>query len=124
MNEYLQTDVPSIYALGDCIGRVELTPVAIREAIAFHRTVFRGEATEMDYDLIPSATFTQPEMGTVGLTEEQAEERGPTLVYATAFRPMQMAFAGDAERMLLKMLVCKETIRCWACTSSARMRPR
>ena len=109
VNEYLQTDVPSIYALGDCIGRVELTPVAIREAVAFHRTVFRGEATRMDYDLIPSATFTQPEMGTVGLTEEEAEAKEPTLVYATAFRPMQMAFAGGEERMLFKMLVSKET---------------
>ena len=111
VNAYLQTDVPSIYALGDCIGRVELTPVAIREAIAFHRTVFRGEPTEMDYDLIPSATFTQPEMGNVGLTEEAAEAAGPTLVYATAFRPMQMAFAGEEERMLFKMLVAKETGR-------------
>ena len=104
---HLQTDVPSIFALGDCIGRVELTPVAIREAICFHKTVFRGEPTKMDYDLIPSATFTQPEMANVGLTEEQAEEQEATDVYATAFRPMQMAFAGRQERMLFKMLVAK-----------------
>ncbi|KIT17689.1 glutathione-disulfide reductase [Jannaschia aquimarina] len=109
VDEYLQTDVPSIYALGDVIGRVELTPVAIREAIAFHKTVFGGEPTEMDYDLIPTATFTQPELGTVGLTEEEAEERGPTDVYCTAFRPMQMAFAGGEERVLFKMLVERET---------------
>jgi glutathione reductase (NADPH) len=63
----------------------------------------------MDYDLIPSTTFTQPSLGTVGMTEEEAEERGPTLVYAAAFRPMQRAFAGDAERVLFKLLVCKET---------------
>ncbi|WP_308917039.1 glutathione-disulfide reductase [Jannaschia sp. LMIT008] len=111
VDDHLQTDVPSIFALGDCIGRVELTPVAIREAIAFHKTVFGGEPTKMDYDLIPSATFTQPEMGTVGLTEEEAEERGPTLVYATAFRPMQMAFAGGTERVLFKMLVDRDTDR-------------
>ncbi|GIT90891.1 glutathione-disulfide reductase [Jannaschia pagri] len=109
VDEYGQTAVPSIYALGDVIGRVELTPVAIREAIAFHETVFKGNRTKMDYDLIPSATFTQPEMGTVGLTEEQAEEQEPTLVYATAFRPMQSAFAGGAERVLFKMLVSKDT---------------
>ena len=109
VDEYLQTDVPSIYALGDCIGRVELTPVAIREAICFHKTVFEGERTAMDYDLIPTATFTQPEMGTVGLTEEEAGEQEPTLVYATAFRPMQQAFAGGEERVLFKMLVSRET---------------
>jgi glutathione reductase (NADPH) len=105
VDDHLQTAVPSIYALGDCIGRVELTPVAIREAVAFHRTVFGGEPTKMDYDLIPSATFTQPEMGTVGLTEEEAEEVGPALVYATAFRPLRTAFAGETERVLFKMIV-------------------
>ena len=109
VDEYLQTGVPSIYALGDCIGRVELTPVAIREAIAFHSTVFGGEKTKMDYELIPSATFTQPEMGTVGMTEEQAEEQGPTDVYATAFRPMQSAFAKGEERVLFKMLVARDS---------------
>ncbi len=111
VDEYGQTAVPSIFALGDVIGKVELTPVAIREAIAFHRTVFEGEKTKMDYDLIPSAIFTQPEMGTIGLTEEQAEEQEPTLVYATAFRPMQQAFAGGEERVLFKMLVSRETDR-------------
>ena len=109
VDDHLQTGVPSIFALGDCIGRVELTPVAIREAVAFHKTVFRGEPTKMDYDLIPSATFTQPEMGNIGMTEEEAEERGPTDVYATAFRPMQMAFAGGEERMLFKMLVDRDS---------------
>ena len=109
VDDHFQTAVPSIYALGDCIGRVELTPVAIREAVCFHKTVFGGEPTKMDYDLIPTATFTQPEMGNVGLTEEEAEERGPTEVYATAFRPMQMAFAGGEERVLFKMLVDAET---------------
>ncbi|MEL6586163.1 MAG: glutathione-disulfide reductase [Pseudomonadota bacterium] len=108
---YSQTAVPSIYAIGDVTGRVELTPVAIREGVAFHETVFKGKKTKMDYDLIPSATFTQPEMGTCGLTEEQAEEREPTLVYATAFRPMQQAFAGGDERVLFKMLVSKATDR-------------
>ncbi|WP_298435583.1 glutathione-disulfide reductase [uncultured Jannaschia sp.] len=109
VDEYGQTAVPSIFALGDVIGKVELTPVAIREAVAFHKTVFKGEKTAMDYDLIPSATFTQPEMATCGLTEEEAEEKEPTDVYATAFRPMRQAFAGDEERVLFKMLVSKES---------------
>ena len=111
VDDHLQTRVPSVFALGDAIGRLELTPVAIREAIAFHKTVFEGEPTKMDYDLIPTAVFTQPEMGTVGLTEEQAQQAEPTLVYSTAFRPMQQAFAGGEERVLFKMLVSKETGR-------------
>jgi glutathione reductase (NADPH) len=111
VDDYGQTAVPSIYALGDCIGKVELTPVAIREAVCFHKTVFGGEPTKMDYDLIATSTFTQPEMGTVGMTEEEAGEQEPTLVYATAFRPLQQAFVGGEERVLFKMLVSKETDR-------------
>jgi glutathione reductase (NADPH) len=109
VDEYSQTGVPSIYAIGDVTGRVELTPVAIREGVAFHETVFKGNKTPVDHELIPTAVFTQPEMGTVGLTEEEAAEQEPTLVYATAFRPMQQAFAGGEERVLFKMLVSKAT---------------
>ncbi|WP_179379026.1 glutathione-disulfide reductase [Jannaschia marina] len=111
VDDYSRTDVPSIHAIGDVTGRVELTPVAIREGIAFHETVFRGNKTPVDHELIPTAVFTQPEMGTVGLSEEAACEQEPTLVYATAFRPMQQAFAGGEERVLFKMLVSKETDR-------------
>ena len=111
VDEYGQTAVPSIFALGDAIGRMELTPVAIREAVAFHKTMFRGEKTAMDYDLIATATFTQPEMGSVGLSEEEAEAAEPTLVYATAFKPMQQAFAGGQERVLFKLLVSQATDR-------------
>lgn len=109
VDDYGQTAVPSIYAVGDVLGKVELTPVAIREGVAFHETVFKGNPTKMDYDLIPSATFTQPELASCGLSEEQAEAQGPTLVYSAAFRPMQTSFAGGAERVLFKMLVEKET---------------
>ncbi|SFJ04719.1 glutathione-disulfide reductase [Jannaschia pohangensis] len=109
VDAYSQSDVPSIYAIGDVTGRVELTPVAIREGVAFNKTVFHGEKTPVDHDLIPTAVFTQPEMGTVGLTEEEAEAQEPTLVYAAAFRPMQQAFAGGEERVLFKMLVSRET---------------
>lgn len=109
VDEYSQTAVPSIYAIGDVTGRVELTPVAIRDGVAFHQTVFQGNKTPVDHALVPTAIFTQPEMGTIGLTEEEACEQEPTLVYATAFRPMQTTFVGGEERMLFKMLVSKKT---------------
>ncbi len=109
VDEYSQSTVPSVYAIGDVTGRVELTPVAIREAMAFTRTVFMGEKTPVDYDTIPSAVFTRPELGTVGLTEEQAQERGGIDVYCTSFRPMKQSFAGRSGRTLMKLVVDKET---------------
>ena len=77
VDEYSQSGVPSIYAIGDVTDRVNLTPVAIREGMAFVQTVFGGNPTPVDHDLIPSAVFTQPEFGTVGMTEEQAAEQEP-----------------------------------------------
>jgi len=109
VDEYSQTAVPSIYAIGDVTDRVNLTPVAIREGVAFAQTVFGGEKTPVDHALIPSAIFTQPEMGTVGMTEEEAREAEPVEIYATSFRPMQSAFAGNSERVLMKLIVSKET---------------
>ncbi|AXI47394.1 glutathione-disulfide reductase [Sulfitobacter sp. SK012] len=109
VDEYSQSAVPSIYAIGDVTDRVNLTPVAIREAMAFTKTVFGGEPTPVDHDLIPSAVFTQPEMGTVGMTEEEAAEKGPIEVYCSSFRPMQTAFAGRPDRVMMKLIVCQET---------------
>ena len=74
VDDFSQTNIPSVYAIGDVTNRVQLTPVAIREAMAFVETVFKGNPTAVDHDLIPSAVFTQPELGTIGLTEEQARE--------------------------------------------------
>jgi glutathione reductase (NADPH) len=111
VDEYFQTAVPSVYALGDCIGRLELTPVAIREGVAFHKTVFGGEPTAMDYENVPRATFTQPEMGSVGMTEEEAAETGRCEVYTSRFRPLLTVFAGGEERTLFKMLVAKGSRR-------------
>ena len=108
VDEYSQTAVPSIYAIGDVTNRVNLTPVAIREGMAFVATVFGGNPTPVDHDLVPSAIFTQPEMGTVGLSEEDARDKGPIEVYATSFKPMQSAFAGKADRVLMKLIVCAE----------------
>jgi len=70
VDDYSQTAVPSVYAIGDVTNRVNLTPVAIREGMAFVETVFKGNPTKVDHDLIPSAVFTQPELGTVGLSEK------------------------------------------------------
>ena len=109
VDEYSQTGVPSIYAIGDVTNRVNLTPVAIREGMAFVQTVFNASPTPVDHDLIPSAIFTQPEMGTVGLSEEAAAEIEPIEVYATTFKPMQSSFAGKPDRVLMKLIVSQAT---------------
>lgn len=109
VDEFSQTKQPSIYAIGDVTNRVNLTPVAIREGMAFVETVFKGNPTPVDHDLIPSAVFTQPELGTVGLTEEEARDQEPIDVYCTSFRPMQQAFVGREDRVLMKLVVSKAT---------------
>ncbi|MGJ8547020.1 MAG: glutathione-disulfide reductase [Sulfitobacter sp.] len=108
VDEYSQTAVPSVYAIGDVTDRVNLTPVAIREGMAFVKTIFGGEPTPVDHALIPSAVFTQPEMGTVGMTEEEAAERGKIEVYSTSFKPMQQSFAGRDDRVMMKLIVDAE----------------
>jgi glutathione reductase (NADPH) len=115
VDEYSQTGVPSVYAIGDVTDRVNLTPVAIREGMAFVETVFKGNPTPVDHDLIPTAIFTQPEMGTVGLSEEEARDLEPIEVYATSFKPMQQAFAGRAERVLMRLIVSKATRKVLGC---------
>jgi glutathione reductase (NADPH) len=115
VDEFSQTAVPSIYAIGDVTNRVNLTPVAIREGMAFVETVFNGNPTPVDHDLIPSAVFTQPEFGTVGLSEEEAREQEPVEIYCTSFRPMQSAFAGRPDRVLMKLVVAKESQKVLGC---------
>jgi len=115
VDAHSQTAVPSIYAIGDVTNRVNLTPVAIREGMAFVETVFGGNPTPVDHDLIPSAVFTRPEFGTVGLSEEAARDREPVEIYRTAFRPMQTAFAGRPDRVLMKLVVSVATRRILGC---------
>jgi glutathione reductase (NADPH) len=115
VDEYSQTKVPSIYAIGDVTDRVNLTPVAIREGMAFVETVFKGNPTPVDHQLIASAIFTQPEFGTVGLSEEDAAEQEPIEVYCTSFRPMQSAFAGKSDRVMMKLVVSKESRKVLGC---------
>ncbi len=115
VDEWSQTSVPSIYAVGDVTNRINLTPVAIREGHAFADTVFRAVPSKPDHALVPSAVFTQPEMGAVGMTEEQGKARGGVEVYATNFRPMKSLFAGRQDRTLMKLIVDEVTRQVLGC---------
>ena len=115
VDRYSQTSVPSIYAIGDVTNRLQLTPVAIREGMAFVETVFNGTPTPPDHVLVPSAIFTQPEYGTVGLSEEEAREQEPIEVYCTSFRPMQQAILGREDRVMMKLIVARESRKVLGC---------
>jgi glutathione reductase (NADPH) len=112
VNDQLQTDEPSVYALGDVTDRVQLTPVALAEGMTLVRNLYAGEAETVDYELIPTAVFCQPNIGTVGLREEQARERyGEIDVYSSSFRALKHSLSGSDERTLMKMLVDPVTDR-------------
>ena len=116
VDEYSRTTVPSIYAVGDVTNRANLTPVAIREGHAFADTVFGGKDVKVDHSLVPTAVFSQPEVGTVGLTEAQARESVRAVdIYKTSFRPMKHTLSGRDERMLMKLVVDGETDRVLGC---------
>ncbi|MFQ6553161.1 FAD-dependent oxidoreductase [Aestuariibius insulae] len=115
VDEYSQTKVPSVYAIGDVTNRLNLTPIAIREGMAFVSTVFEGKPTKPDHDLVPSAIFTQPELGTVGLSEEEARDQEEIEVFCTSFRPMQQAFAGRSDRVLMKLVVSRASRKVLGC---------
>jgi len=106
VDAYSRTSVPSIWALGDVTNRVQLTPVAIHEAMCFIDTEYRGKPTMPDHDLIATAVFSQPEIGTVGLSEEDAAQRYAEVeVYRAEFRPMKATLSGRAEKMIMKLVV-------------------
>ncbi|MGB8622831.1 MAG: glutathione-disulfide reductase [Paracoccaceae bacterium] len=115
VDDYSQSSVPSIYAVGDVTDRVNLTPVAIREGAAFVETVFKANPTKPDHELVPGAVFTQPELGSVGLTEEQAREREPIEVYCNSFKAMQSAFAGRPDRVMMKLIVSRDSRKVLGC---------
>ncbi|BAE50470.1 glutathione-disulfide reductase [Paramagnetospirillum magneticum] len=107
-----RTSVRNIWAVGDVTDRVNLTPVAIAEAMAFVRTAFSGQTTPMDYENIPSAVFSLPPVGTVGLTEAEATKRyGAVDVYLSRFKPMRNILAGREERSMMKLVVDRATDR-------------
>ncbi|MGA8990273.1 MAG: glutathione-disulfide reductase [Rhodoplanes sp.] len=116
VDEYSRTSVPHIYAVGDVTNRVNLTPVAIREGHAFADTVFGGKPTKVDHTNVPTAVFSEPELGTVGLTQAQAEGRYAKLdVYKTMFRPMKATLAGRDTTMFFKLLVDAASDRIVGC---------
>ena len=116
VNEYSQSEMPNIYAVGDVTNRVNLTPVAIREGHAFADTVFGGKPTMVNHGLVPSAVFSQPELGTVGMTEAQARVRHKQLdVYKTSFKPMKHTLSGRDERMFMKLIVDADTDKVLGC---------
>ncbi len=115
VDAYSQTAVPSIYAIGDVTDRINLTPVAIREGQAFTETVFKGNPTAPDHDLVASTVFTQPELGTVGLTEEAAREQEEIEVYSTSFNPMRTAFGDRPNQVLMKLVVSRASRKVLGC---------
>lgn len=106
VDEYSRTNVPSIFAFGDVTDRVQLTPVAIHEAMCFIETEYKDNPTSPDHDLIATAVFSQPEIGTVGFSEEDAVRKYEELeVYRAEFRPMKATLSGRAEKTIMKLIV-------------------
>jgi glutathione reductase (NADPH) len=112
VNSDYQTNVPSIYALGDVTNRVNLTPVATAEGMALVNKLYGKQPKPVDYDNIPTAVFSQPNIGTVGLTEAQARKKYPDIaIYKTSFTPMKNTLSGSDEKTLMKMIVVRSTDR-------------
>jgi glutathione reductase (NADPH) len=106
VDPYSRSSVENIYAVGDVTDRVNLTPVAIHEATAFAATMFEDKPTPVDHCMIPTAVFSDPEIGTVGLSEEMAREKGHQIdVYKIAFRPLKYLMAGRDEVTRMKLVV-------------------
>ena len=109
-NAGLQTSVPNIYAVGDVRDHVQLTPVAIKEGMSFADTVYGGKPWSMSYQAIPTAVFSQPPVGTVGLSEEEARDKGKDIeIYKSTFKPMRHTLSGRDEKTLMKLVVDKTT---------------
>ncbi|XP_010264382.1 PREDICTED: glutathione reductase, chloroplastic-like [Nelumbo nucifera] len=110
VDEYSQTSVPSIWAVGDATDRINLTPVALMEGVAFAKTAFCNEPTKPNYRAVPSAVFSQPPIGQVGLTEEQAiQQYGDVDVFTSNFRPLKATVSGLPDRTFMKLVVCAKT---------------
>lgn len=110
VNEYYQTNIPSIYALGDVTDRLNLTPVATAEAMALVNQLYTDKPTSVDYDNIPTAVFCQPNVGTVGLSETVAKSRYTDIdIYKSVFTPMKHTLSGLEEKTLMKMIVRRST---------------
>ena len=112
VDDTFRTSVPGIYAVGDVIDRVQLTPVALAEGMLVARNLFGGASRRPDYEYIPSAVFSNPPIGSVGLTEEEARETyGAVDVYKSTFKPMKLTLAGGDDKTLMKLVVDRESQR-------------
>ncbi|MED5262532.1 MAG: glutathione-disulfide reductase [Myxococcota bacterium] len=112
VDEFGRSSVASIHAIGDVTDRINLTPVAIHEGMCLARTLFDGQPTSPDHRDVPSAVFSQPAIGTVGLTESEARESGsPIDVYVSEFRPLRHTLTGSEERTLMKLVVDRSSQR-------------
>jgi len=116
VDQFSRSSVPHIYAVGDVTNRVNLTPVAVREGHAFADTVFGGKPTAVDHTNVPTAVFSEPEVGAIGLTETQARAQLAKVdIYKTSFRPMKMSLAGRDTRAFFKLVVDGDTDRVMGC---------
>jgi glutathione reductase (NADPH) len=112
VDEWSRSSVPSIWAIGDVTDRIQLTPVALAEGQAFAETEFNGNPIRPDHDDVPSAVFSQPPIGTVGLSEAAARKKyGALDVYVSGFRPMKYTLTGNTERGLMKLIVDRASQR-------------
>jgi glutathione reductase (NADPH) len=116
VDKYSGTSAENIYAIGDVTDRLQLTPVAIHEAMCFVKTAFENKPTSPDHELVPSAVFTTPEIGTVGMSETIALGMGHSIdVYKSTFRPLKHTMTGSPERSLFKMIVDQKTQKVLGC---------
>ncbi len=116
VDEFSQTSVPNIYAVGDVTNRINLTPVAIREGHAFADSVYGGMPTRVDHANVPTAVFSEPEVGVIGLTEkEAAQSLAKVDIYKTTFRPMKATLSGRDTRVFMKLVVDGITNRVVGC---------
>lgn len=112
VNEQYQTNVPSIYAIGDVTNRVNLTPVALAEGMILARRFYANENKDVDYENIPTCVFSQPNIATVGLTEEEAREKYSNIdIYKSSFKPMKLSLSDSEEKTFMKLIVDKKTER-------------
>jgi glutathione reductase (NADPH) len=112
VDRFSASTAPSVYAVGDVTNRINLTPVAIREAHAVALTLFGNQPTPVDHMDVPSAVFSQPPVGTVGMTEAEAKAHFHEIdVYQATFRPLKATLSGRDERTLVKLLVDEKTQR-------------
>jgi glutathione reductase (NADPH) len=116
VDEYSQTSVPHIYAIGDVTDRLALTPVAIHEAMCFWNTVYNGKPTKVNHHLVPTAVFSRPEIGTVGVTEDEALAQGHAIdVYKSQFRPLKHTMSGRDMRAVFKLIADSKTDKVLGC---------